>query len=509
VVLNALITFFSDQLNEALVEWPWLLVADLLLVSGLAALSGGWQTPYYLYALSPLLGAAFFFQIRGALLAAALLSLSYMATIFALYSRDGDRPNWLVVVMALVGFFLIGAAFGFASSLVRRLRVARDDVAGAHRDLQVIHDLTISLQSAADVTEVEERVLEAVTQELGFARAVVALVDQEALTITAWMGRARDGALSGRLPHSAEVPLSKEGGTVSVCLLEGHRWLATSPPFTANETINAEIDLDVAHLFPLALREHPVGILMVDAAAGSEQSARLQSLEAIANQAAVTLGTTMMCIDRAQRLAVQEERVRIARDIHDTVSQSLFGIVYTLDGALKLLPERPELAGPELERVLSVAHETRSEIRKSILDIWPSELTAEQFAVDLRKYADNICQAEGLAIDFSVHGDFARLSPRARRSLYRISQEALANVAHHARASNAQVCLDVGDQRAMLSVRDDGQGFEPDLAMQREYNRERFGLWGMRERALSLGGHCEIQSQPGAGTTVIVDVPVS
>jgi two-component system sensor histidine kinase UhpB len=163
---------------------------------------------------------------------------------------------------------------------------------------------------------------------------------------------------------------------------------------------------------------------------------------------------------------------------------------------------------PELERALRVAEETRSEIRKSILDIWPSEMTVHSFESDLRKFADGICLADELAIEFEVSGAFERLGSRARRSLYRIAQEALANVAHHGKATEAHVCLEVSDERAALTIRDNGRGFEVDKALAREYGREHFGLWGMQERARSLGGACEISSRPGAGTTIMVDIPV-
>ena len=226
------------------------------------------------------------------------------------------------------------------------------------------------------------------------------------------------------------------------------------------------------------LREHSVGILMVDADDGREDMAHFHSLQAIANQAAVSLGATMMCIDRAQRLAVQEERIRIARDIHDTVSQSLFGIVFTLDGCLKMIDEQPDVVALELRRVLKVAEETRAEVRKSILDIWPSEMTAESFVSDLRKFAADICQVGDLPITFNVDGDFTRLSPLVRRSLYRIGQEALANVAHHAQASQVSVCLDLLPERAVLTVRDDGCGFEPEKVLPREYGPGPFWLMG-------------------------------
>lgn len=514
VALNVLITLTYRRLNQAVLDHPWLLGLDMLLAAGLIAWTGGWQTPYYLYALSPLFPAAFFFQLSGALIAATGFAILYLGAVMAVYLTDGDPLNWLTVSTAVVGAFLIGGAFGFASELVSRLQMARDELAEAHRDLQVIHDLTVSLQSAADVTEVEERVLEAVTRQLAYPKAFVALVDQGESTITAWMGRARDGALDGALPHSTQLPVGPDGGLVGKALATGSRRLMSEGPLTSDGSINERLGLESAHVFPLMLREHSVGVLLVDASGKRDEpgrrdeATRFQSLEAIANQAAVSLGTTMLCIDRAQRLAVQEERIRIARDIHDTVSQSLFGIVYTLDGCLKLLPEQPEAVEPELQRVLAVAEETRAEIRKSILDMWPSEMTAKLFVADLRKYVSGICQADELEVDFSVSEGFSRLSSRARRGLYRISQEALANIAHHAGAERVQVCVEVAAERAMLSVRDDGRGFETEMALKRAYGRDHFGLWGMQERATSLGGTCEINSRPGAGTSIVVDIPI-
>jgi signal transduction histidine kinase len=323
------------------------------------------------------------------------------------------------------------------------------------------------------------------------------------------MGRARDGMLNGILPHSTQLPINSSDGVVGQVLTTGRRQVASNRPLTADQRINESLGLETAHVFPLTLREHSVGVLLVDASERRDDPTRFQSLEAIANQAAVSLGTTMLCINRAQRLAVQEERIRIARDIHDTVSQSLFGIVFTVDGCLKLLPDQPEVVEPELRRVLAVAEETRAEIRKSILDMWPSEMTAQLFVADLRKYASNICQADELQIDFNISEGFSRLSSRARRGLYRISQEALANIAHHALAKRAQVCVEVAAERAMLSVRDDGRGFDPEVALKRAYGRDHFGLWGMQERARSLDGSCEINSRPGAGTSIVVDIPIA
>ncbi len=503
---NLLITLFPLQLNRILRRWPALLAVDLAFNAALLAATGHWRSPYSLYSFSPLLAAAYFFEVRGALLAAAVLNGFFLVGI----QFSGQSPDWLMVVIQGVGYFIIAGVFGYQPVLMTRLRATGDDLERAHRDLEIIHQLTLSLQSAADVNEVEERVLEAVTGDLGFPQAVVALVDQNERVVTAWLGRARDGQIlfAGGLPHPARVPLAPEGGLIAQCLLDGQARLSADDTFTSSAQVNTYLGAKPYHIFPMLLREHPVGVLLIEASEKPDP-ARLHSLQAVASQAAVALGTTLLCIDRAQRLAVQDERIRIAREIHDTVSQSLFGITYSLDACVKLLPEQPETVKTELASLQSLAQATRDEVRQSILDIWPSELTAQRFANDLRHYVAEACRAGQLDFDIDIRGDFSIVPPRAKRSLYRIAQEALTNVVRHAAASQAQVCLDVTDGQAMLAVRDNGRGFNPEQAMAREFNRERFGLRGIRERVASLGGTSEVLSQSGAGATVLVSIPIA
>ena len=112
-------------------------------------------------------------------------------------------------------------------------------------------------------------------------------------------------------------------------------------------------------------------------------------------------------------------------------------------------------------------------------------------------------------LDVSVRGDFTSLSPRRQRGLYRVAQEALTNVVKHAGAQHAEVHLEVADGRALLSVRDDGHGFDPAAALARERDREHFGLKGIQERISALGGTCTFESQPGSGTAVVVSIPIA
>ncbi|MCA9969792.1 MAG: sensor histidine kinase, partial [Anaerolineales bacterium] len=270
----------------------------------------------------------------------------------------------------------------------------------------------------------------------------------------------------------------------------------------------AQLAMRHAHVIPMQLREHGIGVLIVELGDETPAGDRMTSLQAIANQAAVAIGATMLCVNRARTVAVQEERLRIAQDIHDTVSQSLFGIVFTLDGCLKLLPRDPAAVAPELARALQAADAVRQEIRSSILDLWPAQLTADRFAADLQTHAAAACQAQETQFVFDIRGEFGALPPGARRSLYRIAQEALNNVAQHAAAREARVCVEVENGRARLAVRDDGRGFEPAAALARNYGGAHFGLRGMHERARALGGACHVFSKPGAGTSIVVEFPI-
>lgn len=513
--VNGVISFFSRQLNHILRRHTWLLAADLALMAGLTTFTGGWRTPFYLYSLNPFLIAAFFFGLRGAVTAVTAFLPFYALALYAALLRLAEPINWLFVATTVVGYYLIGGTFGFAAGLVSRLHQAREDLIHSHRELNTLHELTVSLQSAADVEQVQEKVLDAVTADLGFRKAVIGLVDPNRAIITSWLGRDRNDLFSGngQAIHSTQVPLTPDGGLVAEALLARRVHQVSEGHCSTNAQLNQSLAMTTCHIFPLLLREHIIGVLLVDTheeTAGSlSEDGRFASLESIAGQAAVAIGTTLLCIDRAQQVAVQEERLRIAQDLHDNVSQSLFGIVYTLDGSLKLLPEQPEIARPELERALETAEQVRSDIRQSILDIWPTELTAERFTADLRKYAQKTCPIDSLELIFDVRGEFSTLSPQARRSLYRITQEALANIGRHALASQARVCIDIAEGQAHLVVRDNGKGFDPAKISIRQDGREHFGLRGIQERARSLGGECHIHSQPEAGTSVIVDIPVN
>jgi signal transduction histidine kinase len=500
---NLVITLFAGRLNRVLQAHVTLLGADLALAALLVGLTGGAGSPYYFYALSPLLAAAFFFQWRGALLATAAFAPLYLLA--AMASAGAGAVDWLAVAGNLTGILLIAGAFGYAATLLAQVRATG-------RDLAVLHGVTAALHGAAGASQVQEMVLEVITAELGFRRAVIGLVDETGTAISGWLARLRSGETEEMetLSHAARLPLTAEGGLAATALVEG-RVCRASPdePCTADGWLNHRFGMSNCLIIPLQWGIQPIGILLVDTAGQGASETRVHSLEAIAQQTAVAIGMMRTRTRRARESAVQAERGRIALDMHDAVSQSLFGIVFTLDGALKLLDDDPPAARAELEAALQTAERARQEIRQTIHELWSEELSAASFERELRQYAADVLQAPQLAVTFDIRGAFDDLSAPARRSLFRMAQECLSNVVHHAAASEAQVCLDVDGGRARLAVRDDGRGFEPEMALAQVYDAEHFGLRGMQARARALGGTCDIFSQPGAGTSVVVDIPAN
>jgi signal transduction histidine kinase len=517
LLANLFISLVNRQLNRLVLDQPAFLGIDLLFCATLLAMSGSSHSPYYLYALSPLLAGAFFFQIRGALSASTVFTPLYLIGNYLNSQLTLTQADIILVTSQLAGIWLIPILFAFPSVLLKDINQAREELAtaqeelaqkhenlkNAHRQLGIIHDLTLLLQSAPDLLSVQERVLGAVTADLGFSKAVVSLVDPAYGELGGWLVFPQDPTL----PSTKAIPLKPENGDLIQALLNRTVFSSNSGMLICDESLDTWLRQSRWLVVPLYLREHPVGLLLVEALDEISKE-RENILLTVANQAALALGTTILCIDRARRLAVETERNRIARDIHDTVAQSLFGIVYSLDACITMLPQKADEVRTELVELRMLANNAHEEVRRSIFDLWPSALTMESFMTDLKNYVGSCCRPNTFSIIFNNSGDFNALPAGLRRTIYRMAQEALANSARHSGAQSARLCVNVGADQVHISVTDEGRGFDPSLALARSINREHFGLHGIRERALAMGGSCEIVSQLNAGARIMMELPI-
>jgi len=224
-------------------------------------------------------------------------------------------------------------------------------------------------------------------------------------------------------------------------------------------------------------------------------------LSLFAAHAAIAL-TNARLYERSRELSVMEERSRLARDLHDAVTQKLFSIRAHARAAAVLAAREPvdtQRVRDEIEVVGELGAEAHAELRAIIDGLAPPDLEAVGLAESVRCYAVLAGRAHGVPVAFSA-SCLPPLSERAETALYRVAQEALNNALRHAGASGVKVSLAKTPRQVVLEVSDDGHGFAPDSPS------GGLGLASMRERAASAGGKLAIRSTP-RGTTVRMTVP--
>jgi signal transduction histidine kinase len=217
----------------------------------------------------------------------------------------------------------------------------------------------------------------------------------------------------------------------------------------------------------------------------------------LAAHAAIAI-TNARLYERARELSIVAERNRLALDLHDAVSQKLFGLVLSAEAAGTLLERDPAAAREQVAKLRALAQEALEELRSLVFELRPPELEKDGLGGALRKHVELLRRLQGREIELALDGE-PPADPARDGEILRIAQEALQNALKHARATRVAVRLAAADGRLLLEVSDDGVGFDPDAPATRA---RRLGLTSMEERARRIGAALEIRSTPGAGTTV-------
>jgi signal transduction histidine kinase len=227
-----------------------------------------------------------------------------------------------------------------------------------------------------------------------------------------------------------------------------------------------------------------------------------QVIEVLAAHAAIAIENARL-FEASRELSVIEERNRLARELHDAMTQNLFSLALTAEAASGLVRADPARAEVEIARIRALARDTQAELRSLIFELRPPQLEADGLVATIGKDLDILGRAHGLKADLRVHGT-PELDSAVEVELYRIVQEALNNAIRHARAETIEVEVETRDGVLTMTVRDDGVGFDPGARAIRE---RRLGLTSMRERAERLGGTFSVHTARGAGTTVRLELP--
>ncbi len=229
-------------------------------------------------------------------------------------------------------------------------------------------------------------------------------------------------------------------------------------------------------------------------------------LRLLATHAAIALVNARL-YERSRELSIMEERNRIARELHDAVTQKLFSLRLTADAAATLLARDPARAAAELATVRQLAAEATGELRAVMVGLRPVDLAGDGLDVALRKQADLLDRVHRASVRFTGE-PVAGLSAARQEAAYRIAQEALHNALRHANPTLVRISLAGQDGTALLEITDDGDGFDADAAPHATAS-QRLGLLSMRERAHAVGGRLSVDSRPGRGATVRLVVPTN
>ncbi len=391
---------------------------------------------------------------------------------------------WPELLHSWVGFILIGGVVALGTYLFskamfdaiermqarlfaqnRALEAALQTVERQNRQLKALHEAGLSVVSELNLEAVLGRVI-GLARELAGARVgLLEVLDEEGRLVRRIEASAGPAEFDPGL--SLEVPVLARGQLLGRLYLAGK--------------------VSDGKVVPFGAEDHELLELFATQAAVAIQNARLHS--------------------RLEALAVVAERERIARELHDNLAQVLGYI------RLRAAAGLGALAAGELDRVRKVlsevdeaAAEGYADVREAILGL-RSRVGGERGLLDaLGGYLERFRQQSGLAVEFEAGAgvEGVRLLPRAEVQLLRIIQEALTNVRKHAGASRVRVRLELAEGRLRAEVADDGRGFDPG----RPAGGGQFGLAVMRERAELAGGRLEVESAPGRGTRVLVEVPV-
>ncbi len=222
----------------------------------------------------------------------------------------------------------------------------------------------------------------------------------------------------------------------------------------------------------------------------------------LAAHAAIAIENARL-FERDRELSVIEERNRLARDLHDSVTQTLFSVVLTAEAASTLLERDAGGAKAQLERLQALSRDALQEMRSLIFELRSADLASDGLVATLRKHCEILSRVRKIEIDVSVEGE-RELPADVEQELFRIAQEAVNNALKHADARRIEVQLAMAPPLVTLTVHDDGRGFDP---VAPQIRSKRLGLTSMRERAEALGAELIVESAQGAGTTVRAEVP--
>lgn len=455
---------------------------DVLMAGILLGITGGHSSDYMLFALVVAAGAGLVLGMGGGMAAAIVLELGALGEVIsALQAGDLDAKQ-LIAMMIL--FPLTGLAGGLAE------RIWREDsrrgallLSEANTVLSTLYRIARAMPGGLDRSNVAAAALDEVKETIGSKSALMLVGEGELLTVAGSYGvvRTRDLIVDRGDQQMAEL-LRKR----SVQVLKRETLPTRIAPALAGHSCWLAAPLR---------RGSTVGMILAACSDDSRHGPNSLFLRQLADESAVAVENASL-FSRVRELSVDEERRRLARELHDGVAQALTHIRFELEFLARHGAPAGSSVDAESLRLSRVADRTLADVRAMILGL-NAAVSAEGLTGSLRSYLRDLRGGGGPEIDFQAFG-VIRLLPEVEAEIFRVAQEAVSNALRHARANTVWVTLDTVESSIRLVVEDDGRGIGDGKAS----GIGGVGLKAMHERARAIGADFAIGARPGGGTRV-------
>lgn len=454
--------------------------------------------------LVPVAGATFVFGQPGGLIALTVVILIMLPRVFLVSPEPADALVETAAVAA-VGYVIVW----MIETQEREKRLRQKAVAR----LRAINEVAAIVTESLELDQILNRALDKVLEVTGLDAGLAFLLDRpkQELILTAYRGISEEAAAGVdrlRLGEGFCGSVAQSGQAMEV--LD-----SSQDPRLTRLAVRQE-GLRGQAIVPLKSKGEVQGVMAV--ATRAERSFlpdELELITAIGNEIGVAIENArlyenMRFYVRQVTQAQEEERKRIARELHDDTVQALVVLSRRLDAlATACEPDSlPQDAMRHIAELRRLMDDVIKNVRRFSRDLRPSILDDLGLLPTLESLANELTERDGIPTDLQVQGKRRRLPPETELTLFRIAQEALNNVRRHAQAQRATVTVAFGDNTVQITIQDDGQGFSPPARSGDLAAAGKLGLMGMHERARLLRGTLDVQSQPGQGTCVIVTVPV-
>jgi len=425
------------------------------------------------------------------------------------FTRLGMLKGWFYVIATagLLYVLIRRADEAQRASEQRHRQMLEQRVEARTRELSTLLEVSQNVASTLELELLLDLILEQLKLVVDYSGVAILELEGQDLAVRAYHGPAsQETALRMRFhaeEHAHHRQIIRNQKPVIIADARGDDPLAQA--FRELSTTLLEPYFGYVYSWmgaPLVTKGQVSGILVLHHTEPNYYSAQDASLVmAFANQAAVAIENAQL-YEQAQQLAVVEERQRLARELHDSVTQTLYSVtLYAQAAHMAMSAGKQDEAIENLDELRNMAREAMTDMRLLIFELHPPRLEEEGLAAALQGRLASVETRTGLQTELHVEEE-RRLLLSVEEELYWIAQEALNNVVKHAQAKKVTVRLQYDDETACLAVSDDGIGFEPAEARQ----SGGMGFRGMAERAERINGKLEVESAPGQGTMLRVTV---